>query len=141
MGKFVTDPSYRPLPDGSNWEMVGPLTYLYGDGRGIQVPHGFVTDFFSTPRATWIIVPHEMRGDDAACLHDYLYRTHLFDRKKCDWLLWDAMKSQGVPETIARIIYWNVRLFGSFAYNGQPIDKYVPGNFGKRLASGRTEDH
>ena len=82
-----------------------------------------------------------MKGDDAACLHDYLYRTHRFPRARCDWLLRDAMLSQGVPSWKCFVIYWVVRMVGGTAYYDQPKGGYEPGNFGKRLANGQIEDH
>ena len=141
MATFTTSPGYVPLADGKNWRLDGPLVCYRGmDEKILIVPSGFVTDFASVPRIAWQLVPPEGKYDNAACLHDYLYRTHQYPQATCDELLKEAMQSSDVPAWQVFVIYWAVRLFGRFAYNGQPSTVYVPGNFGK-TENGKVEDH
>ncbi|WP_266364162.1 DUF1353 domain-containing protein [Tellurirhabdus rosea] len=44
------------------------------DGRTLLIPKGFISDFHSTPRAMWSLVPaYHNRTNLAALVHDYLY--------------------------------------------------------------------
>ena len=139
---FTTNPGYVPLADGVNWRLESPLVYYRGGGAEIiVVPSGFVTDFASVPRIAWALVPHEGKYDSAACLHDYLYRTHRYSQRVCDALLQEAMRSSGVPAWQVFVIYWGVHLFGHWAYAGQPRLPYVAGTFGKKESDGKVEDH
>jgi hypothetical protein len=142
MGKFTTNPGYIPLADGKNWRLESPLVYYRGmDEALLIVPTGFVTDFASVPRIAWAVLPAEGKYDSAACLHDYLYRTHKFSQSVCDDILREAMQSSGVPAWQVLVIYWGVHLFGHWAYAGQPSAMWKPGRFGQFETDGKKEDH
>jgi len=56
---------------------------------------------------------------EAAVLHDWLYRNHLFPRWMCDGLLLEAMEVSKVPRWQRLIIYYNVRMFGWIAWSNE----------------------
>ncbi len=52
-------------------------------GRTVTVPPGFVTDFNSTPRALWRIMPPDDNPEQAV-VHDYLYARNGCTRLQAD---------------------------------------------------------
>ena len=101
------------------WEVEREFTYYIGDeesNESVTVPEGFMTDFASIPRIFWTILPPDGEYTQAAVLHDYLYHTKIFDRKKCDAIFLEAMTVLNVPRWKRWIIYRAVRLFGGFCF-------------------------
>jgi Protein of unknown function (DUF1353) len=73
---------------------VGNTSYV------IVVPAGFVTDFASTRRAIWAVLPPVGRYQLAAVVHDFLYWDQGCTREQADTLLWVAMaESQVAPSS------------------------------------------
>lgn len=130
-----------PLDDGRNWCVEHPfyydtdvpltptwtstLTYLYVNQRPdgthrITVPCGFVTDFASTPRFMWRLIPPTGRYTRAAVIHDLLYRTKgLATRAQADAVLYEAMKFPcGVGFVTRWAVYLGVRVGGASSYRG-----------------------
>jgi hypothetical protein len=98
-------------------------------GTTIRLGEGFICDLGSIPGfARWWLSPDDPWAQ-AFVLHDWLYRTRLFDRRTCDLILWDAL---GLPyrayDEAGRMyrvvcpggeraaIYWAVRAAGGSAY-------------------------
>jgi hypothetical protein len=88
----------------------------------IVVSAGFVTDLASIPRLFWDILPPFGKYTEAAVIHDWLYRCHLFPRAICDAVLLEAMQLCGVGWISRQIIYRNVRAFGWAAWAAEPSD-------------------
>lgn len=82
----------------------------------IQIPKGFVCDGASVPRFLWAIFPPFHRWTDSAIIHDFLYKTQFIDRKICDKIFLDCMLEDGVNKIVAYLFYYNVRVFGKFAW-------------------------
>ena len=82
----------------------------------IQIPKGFVCDGASVPRILWTIFPPFHRWTDSAIIHDFLYKTQFIDRKICDKIFLTCMLEGGVNKFVAYLFYYNVRLFGKFAW-------------------------
>jgi hypothetical protein len=85
----------------------------------ISVPAGFETDFATTPRALWGILPPTGTGKNRYCqcsvLHDYLGDaacTIAVTRKEADNIFLESMLALKVNKFIAYLFYYNVRLFG-----------------------------
>ena len=106
---------------GKWWRLTHDLVYYSAllDAT-IVIPAGFVTDFASVPRiplAYWLF---GARGNQAAVLHDWLYRTGLIDRIRSDRVFNEALKAEGKwfptrwPMTTA------VMSFGWLVYSPQP---------------------
>jgi Protein of unknown function (DUF1353) len=63
-----------PFGDGQDSVLTQNLQYrVLQTNFVIVVPAGFVTDFASTPRALWSVIPPTGRYQLAAVVHDFLY--------------------------------------------------------------------
>ena len=84
----------------------------------IIVSEGFETDGASIPKVFWSVIGSPLLGRyrNAAVLHDYLYATNLFDKKRCDDLFLEAMGVLGVQLWKRRTMYRAVRMFGGRPY-------------------------
>jgi len=80
----------------------------------ITVKEEFDFDGASIPKYFWPVIGSPMTGgfQRAACLHDALYASQIFDRKKSDKLFKAAMKMDNVPFITTTALYYGVRLFG-----------------------------
>lgn len=115
---FKTELTVRRIIGVKNcWQTAQPL--IWDDGKDeIVVPAGFVYDGASVPTVFTSILPKSgARYDRAACVHDFLYATRKFDRKKCDEIFYEAMKFDKVAQWKAWIIFKSVRVFGGKAYS------------------------
>ena len=113
---FIHDLELRPLDDGRNFRLVHGIGFWTPRTGLVSVPGGFVTDLASVPRIFWSILPPFGKYDDAAVIHDWLYRTHLFPRAVADATLLHGMKVKGVSFWARWTIWAAVRLFGGFAW-------------------------
>jgi hypothetical protein len=109
------------LDPTSEWfRLTEPLLYQSDLGGMIHVPAGFVTDFASTPRLVWALIPpedvHYTRG---AVVHDWLYNQHSFPKPFCDAIFLEAMTSLGCAKWKRLTMYQAVKWFGSAAYNNE----------------------
>jgi len=86
----------------------------------IVVPVGFVTDFASTPRLVWWLIPpedyHYTRG---AVVHDWIYNQHLYQKAVCDLVFLEAMTALQTPKWKRTVMYLAVKWFGASAYNNE----------------------
>jgi Protein of unknown function (DUF1353) len=81
-----------PFADGENSVLMADLRYQVGTTNfTIVVPLGFVTDFASTPRALWAVLPPFGTYQLAAVVHDFLYWDQGCSREQADALLRVAM--------------------------------------------------
>jgi hypothetical protein len=62
---------------------------------------------------------HDGKYTDAAVVHDYIYRIHMFPRWHCDGLFLEMMKVLHVTLWQRWIIYLNVRAFGFMAWRNE----------------------
>lgn len=94
-------------------KLLVPLFYTSALlNRQFIVPSQFVTDLASVPQFLWAIVPPIGKYDDAAVLHDWLYKQGGVTRKEADDLLKEAMQACGVSGHDVWMIYNGVRLGG-----------------------------
>jgi hypothetical protein len=121
MSQFTTELEVKPLLDGT-WELIAPFEYHIGSEDSketIKIKAGFTTDFASVPRIFWnIFPPFEPSYGKAAVIHDALYSNKYFTRKRSDEILLEGMKVLGASRFTQYAIYWAVRLFAGFAWNG-----------------------
>ena len=94
----------------------GLVVVIQLDGGKIQitVPKGFVTNFASTPRLLWPILPPAGRYLKAAVVHDFLYSTAC-SRFLADAIFRDLMQRSGVPMWKRVVMFYAVRFGGGFA--------------------------
>jgi hypothetical protein len=114
---FITKKTGR-----QEWEVVDGFDYHVGSLAStwvIRVPAGFRTDGASVPRLFWFLWP-PFGGDydQAAALHDYLYRTQFkfLERVVCDAIFVEAMKALNTSARARWCIFVGVRAFGWLTY-------------------------
>jgi uncharacterized protein DUF1353 len=113
-----------PFGDGQDSVLVAPLQYRIGQSEFvITVPAGFVTDFASTPRAIWAILPPSGRYQLAAVVHDFLYWDQGCTRQQADDLLRAAMAESHVKPSQRDLIWQAVRKFGGTAWDANTSAK------------------
>ena len=91
------------------YEVDSPLVYER-ENQIIQVNKGFDFDGASVPQMLWGLGLSPMTGgyQRAACLHDALYASELFERKVCDDIFLEAMEADGVGYFKRYAMYWAV---------------------------------
>lgn len=107
-------------PDTEWFRLTEPLLYDSDLGGLIHVPAGFVTDFASTPRPVWWLIPpqdrHYTRG---AVVHDWLYNQHAFPKPFCDAIFLEAMTSLGCAAWKRLAMYQAVKWCGKRSYSNE----------------------
>lgn len=104
--------------DGRRFRLVRNFSVVLQDGRTITVPRGFETDFASVPRLFWRLLPSSGEYNEAAVVHDFLYRcmTYTYTRKEADKVFLELMKRSGVSVIKRRLMYAGVRMGGWTAW-------------------------
>ena len=117
--------------DGRKDTLLHPLTYKDSLGRLWRAKKYSFTDGLSIPSFISWIPGFAPNGDDdwwSGVLHDAFYHgtaqikegKHWVDytapKRVADWVLRDALKSQGVGCLRRNLIYYAVRLFGWSSY-------------------------
>jgi hypothetical protein len=116
--------AFKPFADGQDSILMEPLRYLIlNTGVEIRVPLGFVTDFASTPRTIWSVLPPFGEYQLAAVVHDFLYWDQSCTREQADALLRVAMHESKVRAVDRETIFRAVRTFGQAAWDANAKDK------------------
>lgn len=121
MSKFTEVLIVSPLADGRTWVTRKEFGYDIGEegsGNAIDVPIGFMTDFASVPRILWTILPTWGKYGNAAAIHDYCYWDQSLSRKESDRIFREAMEVLGVSTLTITLMYYAVKLFGYWAWEG-----------------------
>lgn len=84
----------QPHGDGK-FKLSTRLVVRMEDGTEIVVPAGFITDFASSLIGRWDFLSRRASRSVASILHDWLYFTGLFTRKKADQYFIEGLKSEG----------------------------------------------
>ena len=113
--KFATLLHLRYI-DGRDWQLDSKLIYHSAIAGRIQVPVGFITDFASVPRVFWRVLPPDDYGP-AAVVHDWAYRSHALTRLVADQVYREALAVLEAPRWKQWVMYWGVRVGGSWAYH------------------------
>ncbi len=131
---------YFPLPlivkhiDGEMWELMEPFEYITKKNEVIKVPIGFLSDFASIPRFFYrMIGPPTGRYGPSAIVHDYLYHTKKYTRRKSDAIFLEAMGVLGVPWWKRRTMWLAVRAAGWLPWNKRK--PFLPASMRHLLAS------
>jgi hypothetical protein len=112
-GQFLGELITQIMEDGRNLKLVQPFSYIDSDGQQWNVPAGTVTDGASVPRAFWIAYP-PFTGlyRKAAVIHDYYCQTRERGWRLTHKVFYDAMRSAGVDDVTARMMYGAVFYMG-----------------------------
>lgn len=91
-----------------------------GQKTKVIIPKGFKTDLTSVPRIFWSIIPPFGTYQEAALIHDCLYKNKgiikginkQLTRKESDEIFYQIMLQDNTKKIRAKIIFWAVRMFG-----------------------------
>lgn len=97
------------------YRLLSPLEYKDDDGEIYTVETGYLTDYASY----WLL--HNIflfvlfaivagYGNYAGAVHDKLYTAAILPRKKCDQILYRALRAEGIARWRAWIFYAGVRV-------------------------------
>lgn len=118
--RFLTELESRDLDD-KRIMLLRPLEYQSAIlGKTITVPKGFVSDKASVPR---VPIAYWLFGDRAhreAVIHDYIYQTHMVEKKVADKIFLEAMKARNKGVFVRVAMYWGVVLGGRSSYRSGP---------------------
>lgn len=98
------------------WEVVEEYAVLVF-GQEIIVPKGFKTDLASVPRLLWSVFPPFGQHNNAAVVHDYLYKTKKISRVEADIIFLELMRLSRVGLIKRHLFFYAVRIFGWLAYH------------------------
>ena len=94
----------------------------------VTVYAGFVTDGASVPRMAWFLAGHPMESPRivAALAHDWLYASHVTDRKTADEIYAAILRAAGRASWRVAVEYAALRRFGESAWHEHDDeDKYI----------------
>ena len=123
MISFTTPLDVECLEDGRTWRVLTEFDFASEVlERIIRVPVGFVTDFASTPRVLWALLPPTGRYSKAAVLHDAAYQhpemvTPTITRIQADRLFREGMEALRVALLTKWVLFWGVRVGGWVTWN------------------------
>jgi hypothetical protein len=85
---------YKRLEDGETVAVLQTDMAYYTSKGIILVPKGFESDGCSMPRFFWRLFGHpfDMQYLREAILHDWLYKTQIFDRKTADLIFREELQ-------------------------------------------------
>lgn len=123
---FVGELDLHLRADGRTWSLLAPFEFYASRIGVIIVPRDFVTDLASIPRLFWNILPPFGKYQEAAVIHDWCYRNHLFTRSRCDRILLLGMKLCCVPRWQRVVIFLAVRALGWIAWRDEKRRLFRP---------------
>ena len=106
------------------WRVVEPFSFLSKNGLLVDVPQGFITDLASVPKVFRSVVPQIGYWNQAAVVHDLLYRHHrdgldtTILKQHADYLLLEGCRVKAalynVPDSERKdwLLYGGVRAAG-----------------------------
>ena len=122
MSSFTELPKLIAIPpDYELYEVPESFEYHIGyedSDEVVKVPKGFITDGASIPKFAWSIIGSPMgKYSAAAVVHDFLYHTKKYTRRKSDAIFLEAMKVLGVPWWKRKVMWLSVRLVAWISWN------------------------
>lgn len=104
----------------NTWQNLEQFEYhvgTYPSDEIIIVPVKFETDFASVPRIFWSIISPIDTHAKAAVIHDYLYFTGQYNRKRADEIFKEALIVLNVEPWKVHVMYNAVRVGSWYAWN------------------------
>jgi len=95
------------------WKNIEQFQYhvgCYPSKEVITVPIGYITNFASVPRIFWAIISPIDNHAKAAVIHDYLYDTGYYTRKRSDEIFLEALNVLDVKPWKKYCLFYGVRL-------------------------------
>jgi hypothetical protein len=120
MGQFLTT---LKTEQKGKWKhkLFGVLEYHDEKEGLVEVPEGFETDFASIKvlHNVFLFVLFALvsgYGNYSATVHDFLYATSALTRRRCDDVLYRALRAEGIAQWRAWLFWAGVRLGGGRAW-------------------------
>ncbi len=101
------------------WVLESILAWFSLAVGRIEVPVGFITNLASIPRLLRAVLNVNGKSRKAAVLHDFLYCSQILSRADADNLFYEALLSEGMSKSLARIYWSGVRAGGWMHYRKQ----------------------
>jgi Protein of unknown function (DUF1353) len=102
------------LSDGRRMRLLEPFEYVAPDGRTWPVPSGITVDGASIPQVFWSLIggPFEGFYRGPSVIHDYYCATRARPSEQVHRMFYEAMRTAGVGESKAWLMYHAVARFG-----------------------------
>lgn len=119
MSSFTTPLKVEIHDNGRLYILTESFHYYREDKskENIIVPKGFITDFATTPRILWSVLPPFGRYAKCAVLHDYLceeFHRGRIKRKEVDKIFLESMEAISIPFFTKWSLYLGVRIYAVF---------------------------
>ena len=114
--------------DGGLWQLAfdWSVPFKLPDCRRgrVTINAGFVTDGASVPRMAWFLAGHPMESPRivAALAHDWLYASHVTDRKTADEIYAAILRAVGRASWRVAVEYAALRAFGASAWHEHDLE-------------------
>jgi hypothetical protein len=115
MSQFTTELVVEQIGDSKYYRLLEGFDYHVGDYPSdeiISVPKGFITDFASSPKILWPILPPRGEYGKAAVIHDYCYFIGYKSKFRSDKIFLEGMEILGVPKFKREIMFHGVVILG-----------------------------
>jgi len=118
MGHFNKDGFKALILTSGKIELLETVIYITENDDHIAVGKGYITDLASIPRFAWRICggPRYNNNARAGLVHDWIYQIKAYDRKRCDEIFYEILRSEGKNWITSKIMYYVVRWFGGSHY-------------------------
>ena len=109
-------PILIPSIRNGDWMLYEKFSFWVDDVE-YTIPEGFITDFASVSGVTALFILPWGRYGVGSIIHDFCYRTQLFDRKTSDLVFKHVMDIYNTQRWRINVIFYSVRLFGWISFN------------------------
>lgn len=96
--------------DGYNWRLLEPFSFVDVVGDVHTSPAGSITNFASTPRFLWPLLPPTGSYGAAAVIHDFLVGSKTVSRDKADAIFLEMLIVLGINPFERWVLYRGVRI-------------------------------
>lgn len=107
--KFVGDLKLEYI-DGRNWKLIEAFSFIDSTGTVYTSPEGSITNFASTPKFLWPVLPPTGEYGAAAVIHDFLVGSKIVSRDKADEIFLEMLVVLDVNPFKRWVLYRGVRI-------------------------------
>lgn len=108
--RYEGNPAFEWLPDGRHMKLLNDFTYYDPSDEAWPVPAGAQVDGASIPRLLWTVIGGPFAGAyrNASVIHDWYCDIRSRPWKSVHKMFYNAMKTSGVAELQAKIMFAGV---------------------------------
>ena len=130
---FTTELNYRTCTEQKNHYIIEKNDLIWSSKRlFIRIVQGFITDFASTPKIIWGLLPPMGKYSKAVTLHDFIYATGVVSKLRCERIFWKAMAYDNVTLWKRLILILFTTTFGwIFWFNWKVLRETNPKKWSK----------